>query len=99
MRRFLLPAVVVLVGSLATLAGLVAQSNVGQLHGKVTDTSGAVLPGTDVQIRRPAGGERRTVTDYTATGPSSFAWLAWLRACAEFMQPATSEVARRGART
>jgi Ca-activated chloride channel homolog len=73
MRRFLLPAVVVLVGSLATLAGLVAQSNVGQLHGKVTDTSGAALPGTDVEIRRPAGGERRTVTD--AKGEFSFASL------------------------
>ena len=52
-----------LVGSLAILAGLVAQSNVGQLHGKVTDTSRAALPETYVEIRRAAGGERRTVTD------------------------------------
>jgi protocatechuate 3,4-dioxygenase beta subunit len=73
MRRLLLPAVVVLVGSLATLAGLVAQSNVGQLHGKVTDASGAALPETDVEIRRAAGGERRTVTD--AKGGFSFVSL------------------------
>src|SRR4029453_6016643 len=61
MRRLFLPPVGVLVGSLATPAGLVAQSNVGQLHGKVTDASGAALPETDVEIRRAAGGERRTV--------------------------------------
>jgi Ca-activated chloride channel family protein len=73
MRRFLLPAVVVLIGSLTTLAGLVAQSNVGQLHGKVTDSSGAALPGTDVEIRRLRGGERRTVTN--AKGDFSFAGL------------------------
>jgi Ca-activated chloride channel family protein len=95
MRRFLLPAVVVLVGSLATLAGLVAQSNVGQLHGKVTDTSGAALPGTNVQIRRPTGAEQRTVTDakgefsFPGLQPGLYSVTASLRGFRSATKPAT----------
>jgi hypothetical protein len=95
MRRFLLPTVVVLVGSLATLAGLVAQSNVGQLHGKVTDTSGAALPGSDVEIRRPTGGARRTVTDakgefsFAGLQPGSYSVTASLRGFRSETKPAT----------
>jgi Ca-activated chloride channel homolog len=72
MRRFLLPTVVVFVGVLFTLV-VIAQSNIGELRGTVTDASGAVLPGAAVTISRPSAAERRTLTD--AKGEFSFVGL------------------------
>ena len=59
MKRF--PVVVAFVVLLALLAGLhapaaYAQVPTGQISGRVTDTSGAVLPGVDVTVTQTSTG-------------------------------------------
>ncbi|HEY6347111.1 MAG TPA: carboxypeptidase-like regulatory domain-containing protein [Bryobacteraceae bacterium] len=56
-----------------SVSTLLAQSSPPSLRGTITDPSGALVPGADVQLRGPGGTQRRT-TD--TTGQYSFPSLA-----------------------
>jgi carboxypeptidase family protein len=75
MRSRIAPVVVVL---LLVAAGILAQSQRGEITGVVRDVSGSVLPGVTVQARGPGSNEQVRAAVTNARGVYSFKDLEWI---------------------